>query len=175
MKKLLAICLSLYFVFALGGTSQSHVEAVNLKDSNSKLRLNLSSYKRFSKRIKIRRSGIKHKRIKSHSNIKKSTSIKKSKNRRKSTGINIFNNKIKHHKTSNTKKYSTIISKIKGDKQSKLYYLPNNPYYNSVPLDKLVYFSTEQEAINAGYKKDKGWGEYLLKNLRVKKDKDKKK
>ena len=174
MKKLLAICLSLCFVFALGGTSQSHVEAVNLKDSNSKLSLNISSYKRFSKRIKIRRSNIKHKRIKSHSNIKKSTSIKKSKNRRKTTGINIFNNnKIKHRKTSNTKKYSTIISKIKGDKQSKLYYLPNNPYYNSVPLHKLVYFSTEQEAINAGYKKDKGWGEYLLKNLRVKKDKKK--
>lgn len=174
MKKLLAICLSLCFVFALGGTSQSHIEAVNLKDSNSKLSLNISSYKRFSKRIKIRRSNIKHKRIKSHSNIKKSTSIKKSKNRRKSTGINISNNnKIKHRKTSNTKKYSTIISKIKGDKQSKLYYLPNNPYYNSVPLDKLVYFSTEQEAINAGYKKDKGWGEYLLKNLRVKKDKKK--
>lgn len=174
MKKLLAICLSLCFVFALGGISRLHVEAVNLKNSNSKLSLNISSYKRFSKRIKIRRSNIKHKRIKSHSNIKKSTSIKKSKNRRKSTGINIFNNnKIKHRKTSNTKKYSTIISKIKGDKQSKLYYLPNNPYYNSVPLDKLVYFSTEQEAINAGYKKDKGWGEYLLKNLRVKKDKKK--
>jgi prophage lp1 protein 66 len=174
MKKLLAICLSLCFVFALGGISRLHVEAVNLKDSNSKLRLNLSSYKRFAKRIKIRRSNIKHKRIKSHSNIKKSTSIKKSKHRRKSKGINIFNNnKIKHHKTSNTKKYSTIISKIKGDKQSKLYYLPGNPYYNSVPLDKLVYFSTEQEAINAGYKKDKGWGEYLLKNLRVKKDKKK--
>ena len=174
MKKLLAICLSLSFVFALGGISRLHVEAVNLKNSNSKLSLNISSYKRFSKRIKIRRSNIKHKRIKSHSNIKKSTSIKKSKNRRKTTGINIFNNnKIKHRKTSNTKKYSTIISKIKGDKQSKLYYLPNNPYYNSVPLDKLVYFSTEQEAINAGYKKDKGWGEYLLKNLRVKKDKKK--
>ena len=132
MKKLLAICLSLCFVFALGGISRLHVEAVNLKDSNSKLRLNLSSYKRFAKRIKIRRSNIKHKRIKSHSNIKKSTSIKKSKHRRKSKGINIFNNnKIKHRKTSNTKKYSTIISKIKGDKQSKLYYLPNNPYYNS--------------------------------------------
>lgn len=174
MKKLLAICLSLCFVFALGGISRLHVEAVNLKNSNSKLSLNISSYKRFAKRIKIRRSNIKHKRIKSHSNIKKSTSIKKSKNRRKSKGINIFNNnKIKHRKTSNTKKYSTIISKIKGDKQSKLYYLPNNPYYNSVPLDKLVYFSTEQEAINAGYKKDKGWGEYLLKNLRVKKDKKK--
>lgn len=156
MKKLLAIFISLSFVFALGVTSQSNVEAANSNDSSSKLSLKTSSYKRFAKRSKFRRTSIKHKRIKSHSNIKKSTSIKKSKNRRKTTGINIFNNnKIKHRKTSNTKKYSTIISKIKGDKQSKLYYLPSNPYYNSVPLDKLVYFSTEQEAINAGYKKAK--------------------
>ncbi|SFE57899.1 thermonuclease family protein [Peptostreptococcus sp. D1] len=54
----------------------------------------------------------------------------------------------------NSKKSSDATSnKIKGNKKSKIYHLPGSKTYSQVSEKNTVYFNTEQDAIDAGYKK----------------------
>ncbi|WP_317367021.1 stalk domain-containing protein [uncultured Tyzzerella sp.] len=50
---------------------------------------------------------------------------------------------------------SSNTGKIKGNKNSKIYHLQHQQYYNKIKPENIVYFDTEQEAINAGYRKSK--------------------
>lgn len=45
--------------------------------------------------------------------------------------------------------------KIKGNKNSKIYHLPDGENYNEVSKKNAIYFDSEQEAIDAGYKRAK--------------------
>ncbi|RRD95357.1 hypothetical protein EII17_03685 [Clostridiales bacterium COT073_COT-073] len=45
--------------------------------------------------------------------------------------------------------------KIKGNKKSKIYHLPNNVSYDKIKEENVVYFNTEEEAVKAGYRKAK--------------------
>ena len=45
--------------------------------------------------------------------------------------------------------------KIKGNKNSKIYHVPGGKSYNKISENNVVYFDTEQDAINAGYRKAK--------------------
>lgn len=56
--------------------------------------------------------------------------------------------------STNSKKSSDATSnKIKGNKKSKIYHLPGSKTYSQVSEKNAVYFETEQDAIDAGYKK----------------------
>ncbi|WP_320798611.1 thermonuclease family protein [Peptostreptococcus porci] len=56
--------------------------------------------------------------------------------------------------STNAKKSSdTTSNKIKGNKKSKIYHLPGSKTYSQVSEKNAVYFETEQDAIDAGYKK----------------------
>ncbi|MDY2794767.1 thermonuclease family protein [Peptostreptococcus porci] len=56
--------------------------------------------------------------------------------------------------STNSKKSSDATSnKIKGNKKSKIYHLPGSKTYSQVSEKNAVYFDTEQDAIDAGYKK----------------------
>lgn len=64
--------------------------------------------------------------------------------------------------TSENKKEEAIKSnpniesgKIKGNKNSKIYHLPNGANYNKISEKNIIYFNSEEEAINAGYRKSK--------------------
>ena len=63
--------------------------------------------------------------------------------------------------TSNVVNKTTIINnnttiqsgKIKGNKKSKIYHMPNDANYDKISEKNIVYFETEEEAINAGYRR----------------------
>ena len=57
--------------------------------------------------------------------------------------------------TSSTGNNSTTIQngKIKGNKNSMIYHMPNGMHYDKVSEKKAVYFDTEEDAIKAGYRR----------------------
>ena len=65
---------------------------------------------------------------------------------------NVFNSNIESLKES-TNNIATML--IKGNKKSKIYHLPGMKNYDDVSEKNAIYFSTEQEAIDAGYRKAK--------------------
>ena len=54
-----------------------------------------------------------------------------------------------------TESISIQNGKIKGNKNSMVYHMPDGLYYNSVSENNTIYFETEEDAINAGYRKAK--------------------
>ncbi|NLL71039.1 MAG: MBL fold metallo-hydrolase [Epulopiscium sp.] len=44
---------------------------------------------------------------------------------------------------------------IKGNKNSKVYHMPEGAHYDSVKEDNVIWFQTEREAVNAGYRRSK--------------------
>lgn len=46
-------------------------------------------------------------------------------------------------------------TRVKGNKNSKVYHMPGMADYNKIKESNIIYFNTEQEAIDAGYKKAK--------------------
>ena len=52
--------------------------------------------------------------------------------------------------TSNTQ--TTKDFKIKGNKNSKIYHLPRCPNYNDIAERNIIWFKTEEEAENAGFR-----------------------
>ncbi|MDY6065815.1 MAG: thermonuclease family protein [Finegoldia sp.] len=61
------------------------------------------------------------------------------------------NSEQKGNKDSKTNKQG----KIKGNKNSKVYHMPDQKNYNSMSDDNVVYFDSEEEAIQNGYRKAK--------------------
>lgn len=55
----------------------------------------------------------------------------------------------------NNEKESSEQNKIKGNKNSKVYHLKGQQGYDKISDENVVYFDTEQDAINAGYRKAK--------------------
>lgn len=49
----------------------------------------------------------------------------------------------------------TTTDRIKGNKNSKIYHIPGGEYYNSVSDKNAIYFESEEDAINQGYRKSK--------------------
>lgn len=54
-----------------------------------------------------------------------------------------------------TKTNTNSSGKIKGNKNSKIYHLPNGANYNKLSEKNTIYFNSEKEAIEAGYRKSK--------------------
>ena len=54
-----------------------------------------------------------------------------------------------------TESISVQNGKIKANKNSMVYHMPDGLYYNSVSENNAIYFETEEDAINAGYRKSK--------------------
>lgn len=57
--------------------------------------------------------------------------------------------------TTTTTTTTNTSGKIKGNKNSKIYHLPGQQFYNTISESNVVYFDTEEEAIKAGYTKSK--------------------
>ncbi len=72
----------------------------------------------------------------------------------KEKNLGLWQNKNASSKHSNTD-LNIKTGKIKGNKKSKVYHLENQKDYNKVNSENIIYFNTEQEAINAGYRKAK--------------------
>lgn len=68
-------------------------------------------------------------------------------------GLGIWSRKEnkKTYKEENTKGKG----KIKGNKNSKIYHLPGTKHYNSMKESNVIYFETEKDAQDAGYRKAK--------------------
>ena len=158
MKNLLSVLLSLSLIFGMGVTNQDYVEAA--KSSNSSFFigskqenvLQKSTHVRFAKRGKS---------TKSKSTKKSSTKTKKTTSRKKSKKSTIKTNRKSSSSTktkrSSSKGYTadTTQGKIKGNKSSMIYHVPGGASYDKISVNNVVYFDTEQDAINAGYRKAK--------------------
>ena len=92
---------------------------------------------------------------KSSTKTKKTTSRKKSK--KSTTKTNKKSSSSTKTKRSGSKKYTadTTQGKIKGNKNSMIYHVPGGASYDKISVNNVVYFDTEQDAINAGYRKAK--------------------
>ena len=164
MKKLLSILLSLSLIFGMGVTNQDYVEAVKSNNSTSLISLQQgnvsqkSSYVRFAKRAKSTKSKSSRK---STTKTKKSTKSKKSTGTKKSKKSTIKTNRKSSSSTktkrSSSKGYTadTTQGKIKGNKNYMIYHVPGGASYDKISVNNVVYFDTEQDAINAGYRKAK--------------------
>lgn len=158
MKNLLSILLSLSLIFGMGVTNQDYVEAAKSNNSTAQISSRQdnssqkSSHVRFAKRGKSTKS---KSTKKSSTKSKKSTGIKKSK--KSTTKTNKKSSSSTKTKRSGSKKYTadTTQGKIKGNSNSMIYHVPGGASYNKISEDNVVYFDTEQDAINAGYRKAK--------------------
>ena len=171
MKKLLSVLLSLSLVLGLGVTSNDYAETVNTNDLSSFQSLQGDSQYKKPINVKVAK---KSKSTSSKSTKKSSTKSKKSNTTKKSTKKssttkksgatkttkNNSNSKVgSSTKTKNTssKNYNadTTQGKIKGNVKSMIYHVPGGAFYDKVSVNNVVYFDTEQDAINAGYRKSK--------------------
>ena len=175
MKKLLSVLLSLSLIFGLGVTSNDYAETVNTNDLSSLQSLQGDSQYKKPINIKVAK---KSKSTSSKSTKKSSTKSKKSNTTKKSTKKssttkkgstkknsgatkttkNNSNSKVgSSTKTKNTssKNYNadTTQGKIKGNVKSMIYHVPGGAFYDKISANNVVYFDTEQDAINAGYRK----------------------
>ena len=162
MKNLFSILLSLSLIFGMGVTNQDYVEAAKSNNSTSLISsqqdnsLQKSSHVRFAKRAKSTKSKSTKK-----SGTKKSTKSKKSTGTKKSKKSTIKTNRksssITKTKRNSSKGYTadTTQGKIKGNKNSMIYHVPGGSSYDKISVNNVVYFDTEQDAINAGYRKAK--------------------
>ena len=162
MKNLLSILLSLSLIFGMGVTNQDYVEAAKSNNSTSLISSQQdnssqkSSHVRFAKRAKSTKSKSTKK-----SGTKKSTKSKKSavtkKSKRSTTKTNRKSSSSTKTKRSSSKGYTadTTQGKIKGNKNSMIYHVPGGASYDKISVNNVVYFDTEQDAINAGYRKAK--------------------
>ena len=172
MKKLLSVLLSLSLVLVLGVTSNDYAETINSNDLSSFQSLNGDSqYKPINIKVaKKSKSTSSNSTKKSNAKSKKSNTTKKStkKTTKKSsttkksgatkTTKNNSNSKVgSSTKTKNTssKNYNadTTQGKIKGNVKSMIYHVPGGAFYDKISANNVVYFDTEQDAINAGYRK----------------------
>ena len=171
MKKLLSVLLSLSLIFGLGVTSNDYAETVNTNDLSSFQSLQGDSQYKKPINVKVAK---KSKSTSSKSTKKSSTKSKKSNTTKKSTKKssttkksgatkttkNNSNSKVgSSTKTKNTssKNYNadTTQGKIKGNVKSMIYHVPGGAFYDKISANNVVYFDTEQDAINAGYRKSK--------------------
>ena len=158
MKNLLSVLLSLSLIFGMGVTNQDYVEAAKSDNSTAQISsqqgdlFQKSSHVRFAKRAKSTKS---KSTKKSSTKSKKSTGTKKSKKSTTKTNKKSFSST--KTKRSGSKKYTadTTQGKIKGNSNSMIYHVPGGASYNKISEDNVVYFDTEQDAINAGYRKAK--------------------
>lgn len=169
MKKLLSVLLSLSLIFGLGVTSNDYAETVNTNDLSSFQSLQGDSQYKKPINVKVAK---KSKSTSSKSTKKSSTKSKKSNTTKKSTKKssttkksgatkttkNNSNSKVgSSTKTKNTssKNYNadTTQGKIKGNVKSMIYHVPGGAFYDKISANNVVYFDTEQDAINAGYRK----------------------
>ena len=158
MKNLLSVLLSLSLIFSMGVTNQDYVEAAKSSNSSSFIGsqqgnvLQKSSHVRFAKRGKSTKS---KSTKKSSTKTKKTTSRKKLK--KSTTKTNRKSSSSTKTKRSESKKYTadTTQGKIKGNKSSMIYHVPGGASYDKISANNVVYFDTEQDAINAGYRKAK--------------------
>lgn len=174
MKKLLSVLLSLSLIFGLGVTSNDYAETVNTNDLSSFQSLNGDSqYKPINIKVaKKSKSTSSNSTKKSNAKSKKSNTTKKSTKKssttkkgstKKNSGAtkttkNNSNSKVgSSTKTKNTssKNYNadTTQGKIKGNVKSMIYHVPGGAFYDKISANNVVYFDTEQDAINAGYRK----------------------
>ena len=171
MKKILSVLLSLSLVLGLGVTSNDYAETVNTNDLSSFQSLQGDSQYKKPINVKVAK---KSKSTSSKSTKKSSTKSKKSNTTKKSTKKssitkksgatkttkNNSNSKVgSSTKTKNTssKNYNadTTRGKIKGNMESMIYHVPGGAFYDKISANNVVYFDTEQDAINAGYRKSK--------------------
>lgn len=178
MKKLLSVLLSLSLIFGLGVTSNDYAETINSNDLSSFQSLNGDSqYKPINIKVaKKSKSTSSNSTKKSNAKSKKSNTTKKStkKTTKKSSTTKKGSTKKNSGATKTTKtnsnvgsstKTETIFSteytadttrgKIKGNMESMIYHVPGGAFYDKVSVNNVVYFDTEQDAINAGYRKSK--------------------
>ena len=180
MKKLLSVLLSLSLIFGLGVTSNDYAETINSNDLSSFQSLNGDSqYKPINIKVaKKSKSTSSNSTKKSNAKSKKSNTTKKSTKKttkkssttkkgstKKNSGAtkttkNNSNSKVgSSTKTKNTssKNYNadTTQGKIKGNVKSMIYHVPGGAFYDKISANNVVYFDTEQDAINAGYRKAK--------------------
>ena len=162
MKNLLSILLSLSLILGMGVTNQDYVEAAKSNNSTAKISSQQdnssqkSSHVRFAKRAKSAKSkSTKKSGTKKSTKSKKSTGTKKSK--RSTTKTNRKSSSSTKTKKNNSKGYTadTTQGKIKGNKNSMIYHVPGGASYDKISVNNVVYFDTEQDAINAGYRKAK--------------------
>lgn len=164
MKNLLSILLSLSLILGMGVTNQDYVEAAKSNNSTAQISSRQdnssqkSSYVRFAKRAKSTKSKSSRKsttKTKKSTKSKKSTVTKKSK--RSTTKTNRKSSSSTKTKKNNSKGYTTDTTqgKIKGNKNSMIYHVPGGASYDKISVNNVVYFDTEQDAINAGYRKAK--------------------
>ena len=162
MKNLLSILLSLSLIFGMGVTNQDYVEAAKSNNSTAQISSQQdnssqkSSHVRFAKRAKFTKSkSTKKSGTKKSTKSKKNTVTKKSK--RSTTKTNRKSSSSTKTKRSSSKGYTadTTQGKIKGNKSSMIYHVPGGASYDKISVNNVVYFDTEQDAINAGYRKAK--------------------
>lgn len=157
MKNLLSVLLSLSLIFGMG-VNQDYVEATKSSNSSSFIGSQQgnvsqkSSYVRFARKSNSTKS---KSTKKSSTKTKKTTSRKKSK--KSTTKTNKKSSSSTKTKRSGSKKYTadTTQGKIKGNKNSMIYHVPGGASYDKISVNNVVYFDTEQDAINAGYRKAK--------------------
>jgi prophage lp1 protein 66 len=179
MKKLLSVLLSLSLVLGLGVTSNDYAETVNTNDLSSFQSLQGDSQYKKPINVKVAKkskSTSSKSTKKSNAKSKKSNTTKKSTKKttkkssttkkgstKKNSGAtkttkNNSNSKVgSSTKTKNTssKNYNadTTQGKIKGNVKSMIYHVPGGAFYDKISVNNVVYFDTEQDAINAGYRK----------------------
>ena len=164
MKNLLSVLLSLSLIFGMGVTNQDYVEATKSNKSTSLISTQQDNSSQKSSHIRFAKRG---KSTKSKSSKKSGTKTKKSTKSKKSTGTkkskkNTIKTNRKSSSSTKTKRSSskgytadTTQGKIKGNKSSMIYHVPGGASYDKISVDNVVYFDTEQDAINAGYRKAK--------------------
>ena len=164
MKNLLSILLSLSLIFGMGVTNQDYVEAAKSNNSTAQISSQQDNSSQKSSHVRFAKRG---KSTKSKSTKKSTTKTKKSAKSKKSTGTkkskkstiktNRKSSSSTKTKRSSSKGYTadTTQGKIKGNKNSMIYHVPGGASYDKISVNNVVYFDTEQDAINAGYRKAK--------------------
>lgn len=179
MKKLLSVLLSLSLVLGLGVTSNDYAETVNTNDLSSFQSLQGDSQYKKPINVKVAKkskSTSSNSTKKSNAKSKKSNTTKKStkKTTKKSSTTKKGSTKKNSGATKTTKTNSNVGSstktkntssknynadttqgKIKGNVKSMIYHVPGGAFYDKISANNVVYFDTEQDAINAGYRKSK--------------------
>lgn len=167
MKNLLSVLLSLSLIFGMGVTNQDYVEAAKSSNSTSLISSQQgdlsqkSSHVRFAKRgtstkSKSTKKSTTKKSTKSKSSTKKSTKKSSTKKSTKSNAVSSKGSSTKQATIFNVEYTAdTTQGKIKGNSNSMIYHVPGGASYDKISVNNVVYFDTEQDAINAGYRKAK--------------------